>query len=55
LKVLVMENRDRKSDDDPSHTCAVATTAYMQQGQRMKGCAPIFRKISLNGWDAAPL
>jgi hypothetical protein len=24
-------------------------------GQRMKGCAPIFRKISLNGWDAAPL
>jgi hypothetical protein len=25
------------------------------QGQRMKGCTPSFRKISLNGWDAAPL
>jgi hypothetical protein len=32
VKVLVMENRDRKSDDDPSHTLFVAEAPDRRQG-----------------------
>src|SRR6187455_702755 len=32
LKVLVMENRDRKSDDDPSHHLFVAEAPDRRQG-----------------------
>jgi hypothetical protein len=30
-------------------------TGITTQGQRIKGCGPIFRLINLNSWDAAPL
>jgi hypothetical protein len=32
LKILIMENRDRKSDDDPSHHLLVAEAPDRRQG-----------------------
>jgi hypothetical protein len=37
LKVLVMENRDRKTDDDPSHTLFVAEAPDRRQGVQQAG------------------
>jgi hypothetical protein len=40
VKVLVMENRDRKSDDDPSHSLFFVEAPDRRQGSQGRGSGP---------------